>query len=179
MCGRPCCRAVSLSFYDLYRGIARHLAFDPDAAAGELPRAITALGRVPAEAVVVGDRLYGVGRVLRRLADPRVGRRVSAQCRQSWRWVRDLRQAALAGGELWETVVELPGKGTHPSASACGGSGGGGGREVHELLTKVLEPTRLTAEEALTLYPWRWKVERLFFDLKEVLQSASFLSEQP
>lgn len=42
-------------------------------------------------------------------------------------------------------------------------------RDVRELLTDVLDPHRLAAEEALALYPWRWKIERLFFDLKEVL----------
>ena len=49
------------AFYDLYRGIVRHLAFDADAAAGELPRAIAALEHVPEGTLLVGDRLYGVG----------------------------------------------------------------------------------------------------------------------
>jgi hypothetical protein len=35
------------AFYDLSRGIVRHLAFNTDAAAGELPRATTALAKVP------------------------------------------------------------------------------------------------------------------------------------
>jgi hypothetical protein len=34
------------------------------------------------------------------------------------------------------------------------------------VLTNVLAPTRLSAEEALDLYPYRWSVERMFFDLK-------------
>jgi IS4 transposase len=38
----------------------------------------------------------------------------------------------------------------------------------YEVLTNVLAPTRLSAEEALDLYPYRWSVERMFFDLKEV-----------
>ena len=45
------------AFYDLYRGIARHLAFDADAAAGELPRTIAALKHVPQGTLLVGDRL--------------------------------------------------------------------------------------------------------------------------
>ncbi len=49
------------AFYDLYRGIVRHLAFSPDAAAGELPRATAALAHVPTGTLLVGDRLYGVG----------------------------------------------------------------------------------------------------------------------
>jgi hypothetical protein len=42
---------------DLSRGLARHLACDPDAAAGELPRAITALAQVPEGTWGVGERL--------------------------------------------------------------------------------------------------------------------------
>ena len=38
------------AFYDLYRGITRHLAFNADAAAGELPRAIGGLGRMSPKA---------------------------------------------------------------------------------------------------------------------------------
>lgn len=57
----PSPRCVT-AFYDLDRGITLHLAFDPDAAAGELPRAITALEKVPRDTWVVGDRLDGVGR---------------------------------------------------------------------------------------------------------------------
>ena len=43
------------------------------------------------------------------------------------------------------------------------------GRTVRAVLTNVLDPARLSAAEALALYPRRWTVERLFFDLKEVL----------
>jgi hypothetical protein len=43
------------------------------------------------------------------------------------------------------------------------------GRTVYELLTSVRDRRRLTAEEALALYPKRWTIERMYFDLKEVL----------
>lgn len=43
------------------------------------------------------------------------------------------------------------------------------GGTVHELLTNVLDPERLRAEEAMELYPWRWRIERMFCDLKAVL----------
>jgi hypothetical protein len=156
------------AFYDLYRGIIRHLDFHPDAAAGELPRAIAALEKVPRDTLLVGDRLYGVGAFFAALTS----RRLVGVCRrnacQSWHWVQDLRKTPLAGGGLWETLVELPGKGASPSQTLRW-VGWRKGRDVRELLTNVLDPQRLTAEEALALYPWRWKVERLFFDLKEVL----------
>jgi Transposase DDE domain len=166
------------AFYDLYRGIARHLDFNPDAAAGELPRAITALAKVPRGTLVVGDRLYGVGTFFAALA----AHGLSGVCRrnacQSWQWVRDLRQTPLAGGGLWDTLVQLPGKGEHPP-QLLRWIRWRKGRAVHELLTNVLDPHCLAAEEALALYPWRWKVERLFFDLKEVLNLHRFYLGSP
>jgi hypothetical protein len=49
------------AFYDLYRGLVRHVVFETDAAAAELPRTTAALEQVPKGTRVVGDRLYGVG----------------------------------------------------------------------------------------------------------------------
>jgi hypothetical protein len=115
------------AFYDVYRGILRHLDFDPDAAAGELPRAIAALAKVPQDTLLVGDRLYGVGAFFAALTS----RRLVGVCRrnacQSWRWVQELRKAPLAGGGLWETLVELPGKGASPSQRHSAGSAGARG----------------------------------------------------
>ena len=47
------------------------------------------------------------------------------------------------------------------------------------MLTNVIEPQRLSIRDALSLYPWRWKVERLFFDLKEVLNLHRFYTGSP
>src|SRR4029453_3746235 len=49
----------------------------------------------------------------------------------------------------------------------------------YELLTNVLAPARLSAEEALDLYPYRWSVERMFFDLKEVLNLNRLYAANP
>src|SRR5438093_1420608 len=53
----------------------------------------------------------------------------------------------------------------------------GGTRD--EVLTNVLAPARLSAEEALDLYPYRWSVERMFFDLKEVLNLNRLYAANP
>src|SRR5215831_13010649 len=45
------------AFYDLYRGITRHLHCNPDAAAGARPRATAARTHVPQGTLLVGDRL--------------------------------------------------------------------------------------------------------------------------
>jgi hypothetical protein len=171
----PGCLTV---FYDLYRGIVRHLAFNADAAAGELPRAITALDQVPRDTLVVGDRLYGVGTFFTALSAHDLVGVCRRNARQSWRWKRDLRQAPLAGGVVWDTLVTLPGTRDRPPQDLRW-IRWRSGRASRELLTSVLEPTRLTAEEALALYPWRWTVERLFFDLQEVLNLHRFYLTSP
>ena len=43
----------------------------------------------------------------------------------------------------------------------------------------MLEPSRLTPAEALTLYRLRWSVERLFFDLKETLNLHGLYASHP
>ena len=53
------------------------------------------------------------------------------------------------------------------------------GKEQRDLLTSVLDPQRLTAEEALSLYPLRWQIERVFFDLKETLNLGQFYTANP
>ena len=76
------------AFYDLYRGIIRHLAFDPDAAAAELPRATAALEHVPKGILLMGDRLYGVGAFFAALSARGLFGHSRRHGRQSWRWLR-------------------------------------------------------------------------------------------
>lgn len=49
----------------------------------------------------------------------------------------------------------------------------------YELLTNVLAPARLAAAEALALYPYRWRIERMHFDLKEVLNLNRIYAGNP
>jgi hypothetical protein len=166
------------AFYDLYRGMTRHLAFHPDAAAAELPRASAALAHVPHGTLLLGDRLYGVGAFFAALT----ARGLSGLCRrngrQSWRWLHDLSKMYVAGGTAWDTLVEVKGTQETPTQTLRW-LRWRKGRESRELLTNVLEPTRLSVTDALSLYPWRWKVERLFFDLKEVLNLHRFYTGSP
>jgi len=98
------------AFYDLYRGITRRLDFNPDAAAGELPRATAALTPVPPGPLLVGDRLYGVGAFFAALTS----RGIAGLCRrngcQSGRWLREVSKTWGAGGTAWDTLSEVKGK---------------------------------------------------------------------
>jgi Transposase DDE domain len=53
------------------------------------------------------------------------------------------------------------------------------GRARWALLTNGLVPEPWSVLDALSLYPWRWKVERVFFDLKEVLHLHRFSTSSP
>jgi hypothetical protein len=166
------------AFYDLSRGIIRHLAFNPDAAAAELPRATAALQQVPKGTLLLGDRLYGVEAVFSALNERGLFGLCRRNGRQSWRHLADLSQTYLGGGTAWDTLVESKGKKDIPTQTLrwlrwCKG------RERWEMVTTVLEPEQVSLQEALGLYPWRWRVERLFFDLKEVLNLHRFYTSSP
>ena len=51
--------------------------------------------------------------------------------------------------------------------------------ETYEAMTNDLNPEHLSAKDIVQLYPWRWKIERLFFDLKEVLNLNKFYAANP
>ncbi len=53
------------------------------------------------------------------------------------------------------------------------------GRTRYERLTSVLDPTRLAATKALDLYPYRWRIERMVVDLKEVLNLNRVYAANP
>jgi hypothetical protein len=166
------------AFYDLYRGIVRHLAFNPDAAAAELPRATAALEHVPQGTLLLGDRLDGVGTFFAALSAQGLFGLCRRHGRQSWRWLRDLSKTFIAGGTAWDTLIEITGKKDIPTQTLRW-LRWRKGRDSLEVLTNVLEPEQLSIRDALSLYPWRWKVERLFFDLKEVLNLHRFYTSSP
>src|SRR3989442_1383359 len=81
---------------------------------------------------------------------------------------------------LWnERAVVLPGPGASAPRQVLRYSRWRRGGTRYEVLTNVLAPARLSAEEALDLYPYRWSVERMFFDLKEVLNLNRLYAANP
>ena len=166
------------ALYDLYRGMVRHLAFHADAAAGALPRAIAALEPVPKGTWLVGERLYGVGAFLAALRARGLCGLCRRNGRQSGRWLRELSKTSSAEGTAWDTLIEIKGKKDIPTQTLRW-IRWRKGRESGEMWTNVVEPQRLSLRDALRLYPWRWKVERWFFDLKEVLNLHRFYTGSP
>jgi hypothetical protein len=161
------------AFYDLCTGCLSQLVFDPDVSGSEFVRATEALDSVARNTLLVGDPLYGVPRWFAALS--RRGllgvSRLHGACSIERR--RLLGSSALNEGLLedWEVVV---GSGQTVEPQPLRLIVWKKGRKRLSLLTSVLDPAILSAPEALTLYRDRWRVERLFSDLKEVLKLRRF-----
>lgn len=157
-----------LALYDLGRGLCRTLDFCADAAAGELTRAQAALATLPRDTLVLADRLYGNGVWFATLAAQGCWGLVRQNRRLGLRKVRRLTRRQLQGGRLTDWLVEAGGRRGTP-VQRLRYIRWQRGSTVRAVLTNVLDPVRLSAAEALALYPRRWTIERLFFTLKEVL----------
>jgi len=167
-----------LGVYDLGRGLCQALYFAADAAASEMTRAKAALAEVAPDTLIVGDRLYGTADFFAAL-----------HLHGCWGLVRRNRLLGLhklqrlskrrhAGGCLEDWLVRA-GSGLTAPAQTLRYIRWRHGRTRHELLTNVLSPTRLAAAEGLALYPYRWRIERMYFDLKEVLNLNRVYAANP
>jgi hypothetical protein len=167
-----------LAIYDVGRGLCRALYFCADAAASEMTRAKAALSDLLADTLVVGDRLYCTADFFAAL-----------QAHQCWGLVRRNRQLSLRklqrrrkcryrGGLLEEWVVRA-GTGVSAPAQTLRYIRWRLRSTRYEVLTNVLTAGQLSAEEAVALYAQRWSIERMYFDLKEVLNLNRIYAANP
>ena len=172
----PGCLTV---FYDLFRGITRHVLFYPNAAEAELPRAQGILKALSPGTLLLGDRLYASLQYFHHLASLKLYGLVRRNGRLLIRRVqRFSSQQDRRSGLLEDGLVEVGCGVGQPKLTLRLIRYRGQGRRV-DLLTNVLEPSRLSPEEALALYRCRWSVERLFFDLKETLDLHCLYASHP
>jgi hypothetical protein len=164
---------VLLALYDIGRGVLIRLQFEPSIREAEFNRAVGAIQGVRRGSLLVGDRLYGVPKFFAALSALDlfgVARRFSPvrlaeKCRRA-------RVRVPAGViEDFDTLAGTP-QGAPQRLRLIRLRKGK--RVVLELFTNVLDRTRLSAQEAVDLYRSRWTVERLFYDLKEVLSLRRF-----
>jgi len=172
----PGCMTV---IYDLFNGVTRQVLFDPDAAAAELLRAVPTLGSLPKGALIVGDRLYASIQFFWELSQHGLWGlfRLNGNLKVERQHLISRKQG---GGRtvVEEWLVSVGSGQTAPVITLrliCLRQG----KVQRDLLTSVLDPQMLTAEEALSLYPFRWQIERVFFDLKETLNLGRFYTANP
>lgn len=162
------------ALYDLFRGYAAQLWFDPDAAASEYVRARLVFETLSPGELVLGDRLYcsleffdilenvhafGLFRLKKNL------KIVEVECLS-----REKKDGVLI--EDWLVDVGEEGKRLRRITIKKRG-------KVHAAVTNCLDPQLLSAEDVTKLYPMRWQIERLFYDLKEVLNLHHFYLANP
>ena len=160
--------------YDLFRGYAPLLHFSEKAAESEMARFEEILPQIPEDTLVMGDRIYAMAKHFKLLSDSQKWGLFGRHANLKLRKVKCLSRQRLKGAVLEDWLVEV---GTAPNTPKLtlrwihlrikrGGD--------YEWLTNVLDPQRLSAQEISELYPDRWNVERLFYDLKEVLNLHRF-----
>lgn len=163
--------------YDLFTGIASEIWFDADAAASEFNRAMLVFETIQPGELFLGDRLYcsiqifdlldkqqcfGVFRRNRSIKLKKV-KLLSQTTRRDGSVLEDWLVTASTGETqraLRQVILKRKGK-------------------IRSVFTNALDPKLLSAEEIELLYPKRWQIERLFFDLKEVLNLNQFYSANP
>ena len=171
----PGCLVV---LYDLFRGFPRRLSFCADAARSELQHALEQLDHIPPQTLLIADRLYASVKLVAALTEREVWLLCRRNRRLTLRQQRVLRRRQLKGGTLLDRLV-LVGSGQETPPQLMRQIRYTARRLTMDLLTTVLDPARLTAQDALETYRLRWQVERLFYDLKEVLDLRHFYLASP
>ena len=167
-----------IAAYDLFRGYPRALRFDADAARGEIPRATELLDQVPPGTLLIEDRGFAAVQFFADLSQ----RDLFGLCRMkkglTVKKLEQLQRRKIQGAVLEDWLVQV-GSGEGTPAQRLRLITWRHQGEVFKVLTNVLDPTKLSPEVALDLYPKRWSVERMYFDLKEVLKLNRFYASSP
>jgi len=164
--------------YDLWRGIPRLLHFSANAAASEWSRVEQILPDIPEETLLLGDRLYASVKLFEALKKPQRWGLFRRNQTLSLRKQACLSRRWVDGGKLEDWCVEV-GSGQTAPKQTLRYIRYTRDRVVYELLTNVLDPQKLSAVAAFNLYGHRWSIERMFFDLKEVLNLHRFYAGNP
>jgi len=165
-----------MAAYDLFRGFAVRLQFDPDAATAEVPRALKLFDDVPENTLLCGGRAGGLLRIVQALSERKLWGLFRHNPHVKLKRRRLLAKTRYGSTTVEEWLVDAGGGTTTPVQSL---------RLIRrlkpgfQLLTNVLDPSRLTAAEALDLYRQRWSIEKLFYQLKCVLNLRHFYAANP
>lgn len=164
--------------YDLARGIPRAFHFNPDAAAAEIERARGVLDEVPAGTLLLGDRLHAEPAFFDRITKKGIYGLFRRKRSVRLKKIQRLSRRRIAGGILEDWLVDA-GSGQTAPIQRLRWIRFRMGRVTLDSLTNVLDPKALPADMAWVLYSFRWSIERMFYDLKEVLNLHCFYAGNP
>lgn len=166
------------AFYDLFHGFCQEILFFPNAAVSELKRGQMALSWMAPGTLVVGDQLYSYLQCFRKLAEANLFGLSRKNAAIKTRRLEVLSREQGSRSLLEDLLVEVgcgrgePKRKLRMIRYRCQG------RRL-DLLTSVLDPKMLSAEDAVKLYGMRWSVERLFLDLKDTLDLHCLYASHP
>jgi hypothetical protein len=159
-----------LACYDLMRGTVAELLFTPTLRDGELRLARDVFGRLPSGSLLLGDRLYETPQILSEVDAKGV---YAVFRRAKWATVKEVKHLSTSTYEdATLDDYEVTTRRTNPVRARLIRLTKE--EKTYEFITNVLDPERLSASEIVDLYEDRWSVERMFFDLKEVLNLHCF-----
>ena len=159
-----------LACYDLMRGTLADLRYSHTLKKGELVSAREVLEELPQGSLVLGDRLYGTPKFLSDAGDSGL---YGIFRRQQWAHVdvqEELGRFDYGEGTLEDSAITLGKRAKLPARLIQLSLG----EKTYEFATNVLDPEDLSATQIADLYRDRWEVERMFYDLKEVLNLNRF-----
>jgi len=162
--------------YDLSRGFATRLYFWPDAAMSEFKRTLEVIETFPSGSLLLGDRLYCSIELFHCLEARECFGLFRFNKTLKYRKLRRLSRKDVNGGLLEDFLVAI-GAGVQALDVRLIRLKLRG--KTYAALTNVLDPKRLTAEDAVQLYPLRWQIERLFYTLKVILNLKNFYAAHP
>lgn len=162
-----------VALYDLARGFPTRLDFDRVPTGKEPLGARRVLADVPMGSLTVADALYGLPHFFQTLSKHKAFGLARRNRRAGMLKVRRLSSRSTAGGRLEDWLIDLGTSWRTETQRLRCIRWTKGGKSL-ELLTNVLDPERLSPQEALDLYRARWSIERMFYDLKEVLNLHRF-----
>lgn len=159
-----------LACYDLLRGTLADLLFSSTLRRGELAMAREAMAKLKADTLLVADRLYGTPKLLAEATQKGLWAVFRYQPGAQFKDMQLLGKTSVQDGELEDWSLAL---GARAGVAARLIRLRRGAKE-YLFITNVLDPQALSAREVADLYRDRWQVERLFQDLKEVLNLKRF-----
>jgi hypothetical protein len=177
------------ALYDLRRGMIRSLHFDPDGSRAEYTMAEQLLGDIPAGSLLVLDRLYATPTFIdtaQMCGLELVARYKGGIKRRDVRLLGRVRRSDLS---IDDVLIEL---GTTRKLGKTNTPAGPvvvryveihtqheGATHTLKLLTTVIDPERLGAEEMAELYGYRWTIERMFLTMKSTLHLERLYNSTP
>jgi len=160
--------------YDLYRGVPLRVHFDEDSNCAEVPALRAELDAVPKGALLLGDRAFCSHRLFGDLKTRDIWAVVRCTKAIGIERLSELSRTDHDGGVLRDTLVVAGTRQRPAQRQELRLIEWRAGKKSIRLLTNVLDAQKLPAAAAIALYRRRWSVERMFYDLKEVLNLHRF-----